>query len=346
MDPTAVSDWTLVCYRKPGFEVRLAVHFPLLALVSLWVCSEFGVPARIALLAPTVLLLSVACHELARCLVARRMGGKTRQVVLGPLGGWVSPELPDDPPAHLLTALAGPTAYLTLVVLAACGLTTVGATNLVGLLAPFSPALTFDASLVRVVAELIVWINSVLLLVSLLPIRPFDGAELVRGILWPVVDRETADSAVGHVALLTAVASGILAIMLRDQIWGSWLPAWFALSALCVLMIYGSSQRRSVSRRYDLGIEIDEFDSDDEQWLSVDLIEDDRAAVLVEQVQQRQQEEALERKRRDYEDQEDARVDDILMRLQNVRFEDLSEEEQAILKRASRRYRRRLGNSS
>ena len=69
-------------------------------------------------------------------------------------------------------------------------------------------------------------------------------------------------------------------------------------------------------------------------------IEDERAAVLVEQLQEKQQE-ALDRKRREREDREDARVDDILARLGEVGFEKLSEEEQAVLKRASRRYRER-----
>ena len=70
----------------------------------------------------------------------------------------------------------------------------------------------------------------------------------------------------------------------------------------------------------------------------------ERAAVLVEQMHEKQQD-TLDRKRREREDREDARVDDILARMADVGFDQLSEEEQAVLKRASRRYRQRLRQS-
>jgi hypothetical protein len=89
-----------------------------------------------------------------------------------------------------------------------------------------------------------------------------------------------------------------------------------------------------------LGVDIDHWESDDEQWLNAELVDDDRAAVLVEHLHQKQQD-ALDRKRREREDREDARVDDILARMHDVGFDQLSDEEQAILKRASRRYRQR-----
>jgi hypothetical protein len=66
--------------------------------------------------------------------------------------------------------------------------------------------------------------------------------------------------------------------------------------------------------------------------------------VVVEPLHEKQQE-TLDRKRREREDQEDAEVDHILMRLQEVTLAGLSEEERAVLKRASRRYRQRLGKN-
>jgi hypothetical protein len=119
------------------------------------------------------------------------------------------------------------------------------------------------------------------------------------------------------------------------------LPAWFPLAALSVLLLYGGN-RAARQRQYDVGLAIDELESDDEQWLNAEWIEEDeRAAVLVEQMHEKQQE-TLDRKRREREDREDARVDDILARMADVGFDQLSEEEQAVLKRASRRYRQRL----
>jgi hypothetical protein len=108
-----------------------------------------------------------------------------------------------------------------------------------------------------------------------------------------------------------------------------------------VLLVYGGN-RASRQRQYDVGLAIDEIESDDEQWLNAEWIDDDhRAVVLVEQIHEKQQE-TLDRKRREREDREDARVDDILARMAEVGYEQLSDEEQAVLKRASRRYRQRL----
>ena len=96
------------------------------------------------------------------------------------------------------------------------------------------------------------------------------------------------------------------------------------------------------AKNYDSGLAIDKFDSDDEVWLTGDWVEEDHAAVLVENIQDKQQE-AIDRKRREREANEDARVDAILARLHGSSFENLSEEERAFLKRASRRYQRRRG---
>ncbi|MCA9260494.1 MAG: hypothetical protein KDA61_14880, partial [Planctomycetales bacterium] len=120
-------------------------------------------------------------------------------------------------------------------------------------------------------------------------------------------------------------------------------PAWAPLSLLATFLIYGGN-RAWHQRQYAGSLEIDELDSDDDQWLSPEWIDDAHAAVLVEQIQAKQ-EETLDRKRREHEDLEDAEVDVILCRLQQISFEELSEEEQAILKRASRRYRRRLSEN-
>jgi hypothetical protein len=119
-------------------------------------------------------------------------------------------------------------------------------------------------------------------------------------------------------------------------------PNWFPLALAALFLLYGGS-RTTHERRYDVGLAIDELDSDDEQWLNAEWDDDEREAVLVEHLQDKQQE-TLDRKRREREAHEDARVDAILERLQSVSFDQLSDEDRAVLKRASRRYRRRRIN--
>jgi Zn-dependent protease len=352
MNRSAAGSWSLRLGRWRGVEVRLHVHFPLLALAVLlyatlslkyaFVVAPVSMSA--ALLGLGILLTSVALHEAARAMVARRVGGRTNLVVLGPIGGWANPHLPPDPPAHLVTAIVGPLTYLAIAVAAACGLAFAGEENLLPLFSLFSPTFAESELTWRLAAQLTVWINVWLLLANLLPIHPCDGAEILRGILWPLIGRASASAASAHIAYGAAMTSAVVAALVHQYMLNEVIPAWFPLAVLSVLLLYGGN-RAARQRQYDVGLDIDEWESDDDLWISAEPVEDDRTAVLVEHLQEKQQE-ALDRKRREREDREDARVDDILARLQDISFEQLSDEEQAILKRASRRYRQRHQRAS
>jgi Zn-dependent protease len=296
-------------------------------------------PVRTSLLGLAVLLASVVIHEIVRAAIAARVGGRTNLIVLGPTGGWAQPHLPADPPAHVITAISGPLTYLALIVSSGCALAAAGETDLIHLLQPFAPRIVDAGSTLYTAAQLTVWVNACLLVVNLLPIQPCDGAEVLRSLLWPLVGRTSASAAVAHIAYGAAAVAAILAVVMQRQMLNPLTPTWFPLAVASVLLLYGGN-RAARQRQYDVGQAIDELESDDEQWLSGEWLEEERAAVLVEQLQERQQE-TLDRKRREREDREDARVDDILARLQDVGFDELSEEEQAVLKRASRRYRQR-----
>jgi Zn-dependent protease len=348
MPASAPASWSLRLGRWRGVELRVHVHFPLLALAVLFLASQpngfsdriptFPSPVAAALMGLGVLLGSVMIHELVRAAIAERVGGRTNLIVLGQTGGWAHPQLPPDPPAHLVTAMSGPLTYLALVVAGGCALAVADEQNLIKLFSLFAPEFTNSTSTLRLAAELIVWINGCLLLVNLLPVYPCDGADLLRSVLWPLVGRSSAAAATTHVAYVGAAVAALLALVLqRHEVSG--VPAWFPLAVISVLMLYGGN-RAARQRQHEDGLAIDELESDDEQWLGGEWIEEERAAVLVEQLQERQQE-TLDRKRREREDREDARVDDILARMQDIGFDQLSEEEQAVLKRASRRYRQR-----
>ena len=352
MNRSAAGSWSFSVGRWRGVELRLHAHFPLLALVVIWLAqlsanslshnptATNSFTVRDAVLGLTILFASVIVHEAVRALVARRVGGRTNLIVLGPTGGWSQPHLPSDPPAHLVTAIAGPLTYLAIIVTAACCLAAAGEDNLLHLFSPFEPVFQRHISLGLEAAQFTVWINTWLLLINLLPIQPCDGAEVLRSILWPLVGRASASAASAHIAYGAAAVAAILAITFQHQDFvEDVVPQWLPLSILSVLLLYGGN-RAARQRQYDVGLDIDRWESDDEQWLSADWIDDDRTAVLVEHLHQKQQD-ALDRKRREREDREDARVDDILARMHEVGFDQLSDEEQAVLKRASRRYRQR-----
>ncbi|MCH2115604.1 MAG: hypothetical protein MK171_11920 [Pirellulales bacterium] len=331
--------------RWRGGDVRLHVLFPLLALGVVVLVHAGDMHPRVALWGLFVLLLSVSLHELVRIITAARMGGRTSTVVLAPFGGCSQLHLPADPPAHLVAALVGPMTFLALLIASACGLALRGDRDVYHLLNVLAPPIeargvVFSITTATLVGQLMVWINTCLLLASLLPIDPCPGAELLRGILWPIVGRHSAATATSHIALLGALLAAAAALLMLKYDGGNALvPSWFPISVISVLLLYGGMQS-TVGRRYDLGLAIDEFDSDDEQWLVSEWLEDDREAVLVEHLQDKKQE-VLDQKRREREANEDVRVDGILQRLHHTSFEKLSEEDRFLLKRASRRYRDR-----
>ena len=93
------------------------------------------------------------------------VGGKVDAIILGPVGGLVSPRVPDEPEVQLFVALAGPIVHLTLVVLAAVGLALAGVTNILALLHPLSLNLVDDETTSWLLfGKLTLWLNWVLLL--------------------------------------------------------------------------------------------------------------------------------------------------------------------------------------
>ena len=243
MNGTASGSWSLSLGRWQGCEVRLHIHFPLLALaVLLYGNVTDAYSPGTGLMASMVLLVSAAVHELVRLVAATRVGGRTHLVVLAPTGGLTQPQLPPDPPAHLVAALAGPAAYLSLIVAAACALAAAGDTEILGLLSLFAPQFIDSTSNLHHMLQLFVWINAWLLCVSLLPAPPLDGAELLRSLLWPLAGRTSATAATAHIALGASALAALLAIVLQQQFVGEWIPAWFPLSVLAIVLLYGGNR--------------------------------------------------------------------------------------------------------
>ena len=343
----STDNWSLCIGRPGGVELRLHILWPLIALAFLMMIQHNHVESLRGMWVFTIFFCSVSLHELVRMMTASRVGGHTEKAVLGPIGGLTKLQLPVDPPAHLVTALVGPMTYLALMIVAGCALAMISEPSkvLIKLLDPCSPGIELPSEISTTtmplfVAQLTVWINWCLLLVSLLPVDPCGGATLMRGVLWPIVGRSTATSVSSRIALTAALVTAVLAFWLHgeDRIPGT-LPHWFPLAICSVFLLYGGYHQFN-ARRYDVGLAIDQFESDDEEWLFAEYEDEDREAVLVEHLRDKNQE-AIDRKRREREASEDKQVDAILDLLRDMSFDQLSEEDRATLKRASRRYRER-----
>lgn len=358
-------NWSICVGRWCGIELRIHASIPVVVLCSLLLTrGSHGLDVRLVCWALVVLFSSSAVHELLRILTAFRVGGQVYSYVLAPVPGLSQVQLPADPPAHLLAALAVMGSTLTMALIAALGLTLGGDKEVLGQVMNLTnPGISYHqvilssgelnfanthAGLVppAVLGELVVWVNCSLLLLSLLPVEPFAGVEIIRGLFWPVVGRGTALAVCSHLSLASSLLFAVFALLIAQSPAAKYhaiIPSWFPLAIIAVFLLFAG--RRSFSTKdYDVGLAIDELDSDDEEWLVYDWGKEDREVVLVEHLQDKQQE-ALDRKRREREANEDAQVDAILARLHATGFDNLSDEERACLKRASRRYQRRRGLS-
>jgi Zn-dependent protease len=291
-----------------------------------------------------LLLVSVMLHEVGHALAAIRVGGKVDAVVLGPVGGLLSPRVPDEPEIHLFVALAGPIVHLLLAVVAAVALAVAGNTQLLGLLNPLATPqdLIEPGGTAIIAAKIMLWLNWNLMLLNLLPAYPFDGGPILRAMLWPALGRRTARIYTARIAMGIAILLCGASALIAANNWDAQtqFPVWVPLVMLGVFLFFSARQDLATAsvpewNEEPAGYQVssDGLDLLDVMWSS----DDDADGVLVEH----QQRAATEQDEQAQEAIEDARVDDILGRLHDSSWAALSPDEIAILQRASQRYRRR-----
>lgn len=342
MPGCSVQRWSLSLGRWWGVSVYLHIFFLFSALLAL----AFTLPDRelvtAGLMMVATLLISVALHELGHALAAIHVGGKVDAVVLGPVGGLISPRVPDEPEVHLFVAVAGPLVHLTLAVIAAIGLAIAGDTQLLGLLNPFATPqdLVEPGGTLLVAGKIALWLNWTLMLLNLLPAYPFDGGPILRSMLWPALGRRTARVVTARIAMGVAVLIAAAAIPTLTGEIPTNLPLWIPLITLGIFVFFSARQDLAAATSPEANeepagyqVSADGLDLLDVMWAT----DDDSDGVLVEH----QQRASTDENRREQEAVEDARVDDILARLHVSSWSALSPDEIAILQRASQRYRNR-----
>jgi len=339
MRACGVQRWSIGLGRWWGIPVRLHIFFIVFAVLALAFNASEQLTAGVVTV--VVLLASLLLHEAAHALAALRVGGKVDVIVVGPMGGLVSPRVPDEPEIHLFVAMAGPIVHLSLVVLAAVALAISGHPNILGLLYPVVPVdLTEGGDLWIVTCKLTLWLNWMLLLLNLLPVYPFDGGPILRSVLWPALGRRTAQIATARLAMLAAVMLCLVALVTSSvEIYTS-VPLWIPLVTLGIFLFFSAQQDLAIGVSYEDSEELgnyhlssDGLDLEDAAWSK----EDGDEAVLVEH----HHEHKRDQHRRALEAYEDARVDDILARLHDSSLAELSPEEIDLLQRASQRYKQR-----
>jgi stage IV sporulation protein FB len=189
--------WSVPLFRVFGITVRLHVLFPVvIAALLLRVAfpREPALPGAFtdALVLTGILFVSVLLHEFGHCFGARLVDGEAREILLWPLGGLASVDIPHRPKAHFITAAAGPLTNLLICAGAAAGFLLLN--EFEWRLLPWNPMQpppayrTADglAHWNLTLAAMTFWVNWLLFLINVVLVGfPLDGGRLLQSALWP-----------------------------------------------------------------------------------------------------------------------------------------------------------------
>jgi stage IV sporulation protein FB len=342
-----LASWSINLGRWRGVQVRLHAFFLGLAVLALYLSSRHPhqgyFPDSLLLLG--ILLVSVLLHEIAHAVAAVRVGGHADQIVLWPLGGLAAPQVPREPALEIVTALAGPLVNV-LICLLVVPLILERDQDLLSLFHPLTPHGLRDGGRWVVALKLTFWVNWLLVLVNLIPAFPLDGGRVLRAVLRRWLDHRTA-------VQMVTIAGKAMAVVLCILAWASWeespstlLPSWGAFALLAMLLYFSAKQEMARLDESDLEDELFNYDFS-QGYTSLERHFDrprreGGPGTLRRWIAHRQ--EARLRKQRMIEEEEERRVDEILVRLHEAGMTGLSAKDRALLDRVSARYRNRQGS--
>jgi len=235
--------WRLAVF---GVPVTIDISWPLGVGLAAWTLADSILPlaapgrglATYALAGTAggaVLLLSVAAHEAAHCLAARRAGLAVARVTLSLVGGACDlDEAPRRPATELRIAAAGS--------LTSLGCALAGAVAHVALV-------DIDADpLVAAIAAVAAVGNLLFVALNLLPGLPLDGGRIARAALWAVSGREALGTRVAA-TLGRAVAGALLTIALLASASGDAATSVWSAFLGVVLLQHAAAAADGLSRR-------------------------------------------------------------------------------------------------
>jgi len=346
--------WSIPTVRLFGIHVRVHLLFPLVA-VGLILRAAYAKDAVSggwidASILMGLLFLSVLLHEFGHCFGARWVGGDASEVLMWPLGGLASVEVPNTPRANFITTLAGPAVNVILCLLALTALQVVHEPHLQPHWNPFNylgrdqtgdvPLSTWGGSTVHVSpygsAALLAWFfwcNYFLALINLLLIGfPLDGGRLLQCALWPYVGYRQATLSAVFAGFVTMFVVGLYAIVVNDM-----LPL-----ALAIFIYVACKQQWII---LETGGEESVFGYDFSQGYT--SLERDQPAAAPPKPklswwQRWKQRRAANRMQREQERREadEARMDQLLEKISAQGMGSLTEEERRFMKLFSDRYRK------
>jgi stage IV sporulation protein FB len=352
-DPFA---WSFAVGRMFGITIRIHVFFPVIAIGMVWRETQASIPGSWidAAVVQAMLFFSVLLHEFGHCFMARWVGGEATDVLLWPLGGLASVDVPHAPRANFLTALGGPAVNLLLCV--GAGLLLVFACDPAWrpplYLNPFawnpyasepgkialeawdgSGAVSLDRFHFPVLCAQMFFVNWVLFLFNIILVGfPFDSGRMLQCLLWPFVGYRQAT--------IYAVFAGFFVMFLV------FFFALFkneALFTFLAIYIYTACKQQWLLLEH--GGEDSLFGYDFSQgYTSLEreppVQPRTKQANFFQRWRQRRAARKLQREQQQQEEEEN-RMDQLLEKIQRYGKDSLTDEEHRFLKKVADRYRNR-----
>lgn len=195
-----------------GIPITLDISWPFAFALATWTFADSVLPAAApgrglaaytsaGIVVAALLLLSLALHEAAHGMAARRAGIGVTGVSLSMLGGATTlRDVPRTPGAAFRIAVAGPLANLVVALIAAV--------VHVVLVEKEADPLSIAAAAVVAMA------NFVVALINLLPGRPLDGGHILEAAVWKLTGRpaRAAQLAAAAGRTIAALAIGVALI--------------------------------------------------------------------------------------------------------------------------------------
>lgn len=346
--------WSIPLGRVFGITVRVHLLFVVVALgLILRYALKPGLPEGIWLDVVQLmglLFVSVLLHEFGHCFAARWVDGDATEIMMWPLGGLATVDLPQQPRAHFITAAAGPAVNFLLAGLCAVLL---AFTTDASYQPPWNPLyfpFRFDASgaihlwtwsgqevTVRHIWPILLarlfWINWALGLFNMaLVCFPMDAGRMLQSALWPSLGYRQATLFVIYAGFVFTVIVGLISIVYEE------------ILVFCLaLFIYVSCRAQLFV--LETGGEEGLFGYDFSQGYT-SLERDQPLGTTTKRASwwKRWRDRRAARKlQRDMESREadERRLDELLDKIQKLGKSALTDEEHRFMKRVSDRYRNR-----
>src|SRR4051812_13960659 len=170
------------------FGIRVRIHATFFWFVIMTLIAGAGRDGlylmRYRIISMAALFVMVLMHEFGHCFASRSVGGNPQEILMHPLGGLAYADAPHRWGANLVTVIGGPAVNVLICIVAAVVIYFVG--GFWPDLNPFHPIppRTLWANSVTIYAWWTFYTSYYLFLFNMLPVYPFDGAQMFQSVLW------------------------------------------------------------------------------------------------------------------------------------------------------------------